>query len=53
MSDLISKMVDNVAADTAAGKVTGPVCGTRHHLAVRKQIAKTEKLPEMFCRTFS
>lgn len=52
MSNLISKMVDNIAADTAAGRVTGPVCGTRHHLAVRKQIAKTKKLPEMVCRTF-
>lgn len=37
MSNLILKMVDNIAADIAAGKVTGPVCG---QLAVRKQMAK-------------
>lgn len=43
MSNLISKTVDNIAADIAAGKVTGPACGPEYQLAVRKQIAKTEK----------
>lgn len=43
MSNLIWKTVDNIAADIAAGKVSSPACGPERQLAVRKQIAKTEK----------